>query len=204
MNSPKLKISRMSGKLAKFLALNTNTLSNDYCVKMHSTGNKDVICTFCYSHRMLETYRKSCIDPWQNNSDILSGGILKDCQIPVIRKKEFRFHGHGELINETHLKNYILIARHNEDCMFSLWTKRKDIINSVFEEKDFIEPFNLIFIYSNPIIDQVMRTPPPPFDKVFNNVSKSTDGENCTGQQCKDCLMCYRINDHNVIIERTK
>ena len=44
-----LKISTMSGKLKGFKALNTNTLSNDFCVKMYNSGKNDVICTFCYS-----------------------------------------------------------------------------------------------------------------------------------------------------------
>ena len=197
-----LKISTMSGKLKGFKALNTNTLSNDFCVKMYNSGKNDVICTFCYSHRMLNTYRKSCVDPWQNNSDLLSKSLLKDYQIPRITESEFRFHGHGELINRTHLRNLALIAEHNSHCNFALWTKRRNIVREVFEDQE--RPFNLILIYSNPVIDKVMRKPPKRFDKVFNNVNSPTDGENCTGQKCKDCLACYEFNDTNVIIERKK
>ena len=197
-----LKISTMSGKLKGFKALNTNTLSNDFCVKMYNSGKNDVICTFCYSHNMLNTYRKSCVKPWQNNSDILSKLLLKEYEIPRITESEFRFHGHGELINRTHLKNFALIAEHNSHCNFALWTKRKNIVREVFENQPV--PFNLILIYSNPKIDSVIKSPPKWFDKVFNNVSKPHSDENCTGQKCKDCLACYEFNDTNVIIERVK
>ena len=101
--SDTLKISKMSGKLEGFKALNTNTLSNEFCVEMYNCGKKEVICTFCYSHRMLNTFRQSCVDPWQQNSDILSKGLLKEYQLPCILQNQFRIHGHGELINETHL-----------------------------------------------------------------------------------------------------
>ena len=200
--SDMLKISTMSGKLKGFKALNTNTLSNDFCVKMYNSGKNDVICTFCYSHRMLNTYRKSCVDPWQNNSDLLSKSLLKDYQLPRIKDSEFRFHGHGELINSKHLKNFVLIVEHNPKCNFALWTKRKNIVRAVFKKQE--RPNNLILVYSNPIIDKVMKKPPKGFDKVFNNVNSPTDGENCTGQKCKDCLACYEFNDTNVIIERKK
>jgi hypothetical protein len=200
--SDTLKISIMSGKLKGFKALNTNTLSNDFCVKMYNSGNKEIICTFCYSHNMLNTYRKSCIDPWQNNSDILSKSLLKEYQLPRIKESEFRFHGHGELINSKHLKNFVLIAKHNSHCNFALWTKRKDIVRAVFKNQPV--PFNLILVYSNPKIDSVIKSPPKWFDKVFNNVSKPHSDENCTGQKCKDCLACYEFNDTNVIIERVK
>ena len=150
-----LKISKMSGKLKGFKALNTNTLSNEFCIKMYNCGNKEIICTFCYSHNMLNTYRKSCVVPWQNNSDILSKSLLKEYQLPRIKDSEFRFHGHGELINSKHLKNFVLIVEHNPKCNFALWTKRKNIVRAVFKKQE--RPNNLILVYSNPVIDKVMK-----------------------------------------------
>ncbi len=45
-----LKISNMTGKLKGFKALNTNTLSNDYCMKMYNSGAEDIppkCCKVC-------------------------------------------------------------------------------------------------------------------------------------------------------------
>ena len=69
-----LRISNMTGKLAGFKALNTNTLTNDYCIKMASCGDESIICKHCYSMEMLQGLRKNCAPAWQANSDILSGG----------------------------------------------------------------------------------------------------------------------------------
>ena len=55
-----LKISNMTGKLKGFKALNTNTLSNDYCMKMYNSGKDNVICTKCYSAEMLQGMR-TCV-----------------------------------------------------------------------------------------------------------------------------------------------
>jgi hypothetical protein len=50
-----------------------------------------------------------------------------------------------------------------------------------------------------------MTKPPAWFDKTFNNVSKPTSGENCTGQKCRDCMACYDpASKASVIIERVK
>ena len=42
----KLKISNMTGKLKDIQAINTNTLSNDFCKKENQSNNPDKICTF--------------------------------------------------------------------------------------------------------------------------------------------------------------
>jgi len=195
---PQLKISIMTGKLEHIPAINTNTLSNPFCVKMHNSGNPENICTRCYSHKMLNGHRKNCAPTWQRNSDLLSQIALSDDQIPVINSHSFRFHGHGELINVRHYWNLCRIARKNPHCNFALWTKRRDIkLNA--------RPDNLILIYSNPRIDKVMHKPPVGFDKVFNNTSTLTQSDNCSGRKCIECLQCYRLDSGTeVIIEKVK
>jgi len=190
-----LNVSKMSGKLDGFLAINTNTVTNEFCIKMKTT---DTICGQCYSHRMLNTYRKSCQPSWQHNSDKLSARLLTDFEIPFTNSAYFRFHGHGELINKIHYQNFIKIAEKNPGTSFALWTKRKDLVRGI------VPPRNLILIYSNPTIDKVMDKPPAGFDKVFNNVAVPHDLENCTGQKCKNCLHCYTRAGVDVIIERVK
>ncbi len=199
-----LKISNMTGKLSGFKALNTNTLSNEFCMKMYNSGKDDIICTKCYSAEMLQGLRKNCVPAWQKNSDILSGGLIPPHMLPTILDAFFRFSGHGELINRIHLENLHNITIHNPHCDFALWTKRKNLINDFYAKND--KPANLILIYSNPRIDAVMNEPPKHFDRTFNNVSKGSDvDQNCTGQKCKDCLLCYTINNGvTTIVEAVK
>jgi len=201
-----LKISNGSGKMLDIKSLNTNTLTNPFCQKMVKSKNKSIICTECYSDASLRTFRKNCVASWQQNSDILSGGLIPQHMLPTILDAFFRFSSHGELINLTMLENFHNIALHNPHCSFALWTKRKDLINQFYGDLVMGKPSNLILIYSNPIIDRVMAKPPKFFDRTFNNVSKdSAIDQNCTGQKCRDCLLCYKPNNGvTIIIEAVK
>jgi len=192
-----LKISVMTGKLAGFKALNTDTTTNEFCKKMNLT---DSICGSCYSMNMLKGSRKNCQPAWEHNSNVLSEKLLTVRQLPVINERFFRFHGHGELINKTHFQNLCQIANHNPETTFALWTKRPNLVKGQIPE-------NLILIYSNGKVDRIRKTPPKGFHKVFNNVSSENPTkaiENCTGQKCIDCLTCYTFDKTNVIIERIK
>jgi len=195
----RVSVSKMSGKLAGIPAINTNTATNPYCVKQYKSGGKDNICTMCYSQRMLSTYRKNCQPSFQRNSDILSSD--RGVDIPKINAAFVRFHGHGELINDTHFLNLCDIAESNGHCTFALWTKRVDIVRPNRHHV----PENMILVYSNPKIDRVMRKPPRGFHRVFNNVTKKYRGDaNCTGQKCIDCQLCYKFDTASVIVEHVK
>jgi len=201
----KIKLSVMSGKLDGVGAINTNTLSNPHCITMHA--NKRTICGNCYSFKMLRSYRSNCVDVWERNSQLLSNSLIPVEDLPIINAHSFRFHGHGELINKTHYLNFLRIARKNPASTFALWTKRKDIIRAAAKSIDpaAIRPDNLILILSNPIKDRVLKTPPKYFDKVFNNITKPSTADNCTGRKCIDCRQCYSLNSGvDSIIEMEK
>jgi len=197
--------SRMSGKLDEMYAINTNTLTNEFCIRQHKAKGKKHICPECYSFKMLETYRSNAVPAFQRNSDLLSSRVLTYEEIIAFKPKGklgiYRFDGHGELINNIHLKNCMMIAEYHPEFVFALWSKRKDLVqNYVFSSG---KPDNMVLIYSNPVIDRVMSTPPAYFDKVFNNVRSEHPLENCTGQRCKDCQLCYK-SDETVIVEKVK
>ena len=172
---------------------------------MHNVKpEKEIICSDCYSWALLQGFRKNVAVALQRNSDLLGSRVLAQKELPRIKDKEFRFNAHGELINETHLQNLINIAQWNSQTMFSLWSKRKGLIKNYFDRQK--KPSNLILIYSNPVKDTVQTKPPAWFNKVFNNVyaDNFVDQQNCTGQKCKDCLLCYQKNTTNVIVEKVK
>jgi hypothetical protein len=191
--------SKMSGKLVGIPALNTDTTSNKYCQKMSKT---DTICGSCYSWNMLKTFRKSAVPSFKRNSDFLSAEIHNPKYLLPVSSIIARFNGHGELINEAHFINIINICKNQPNTTFTLWTKRKDIVNKIC--KDYKLPKNLIMIYSNPVINTIMKKVPKHFHKVFNNVTNKSDKINCIGK-CIDCLKCYNLKDKTEqIIEAVK
>ena len=199
-----IHISKMTGKLDGFKAISSNTITNPYCIKQNASSDNENICTKCYSHTMLKSYRKNMQSSLERNSQALSNSILPSEELPSIMEAFFRFNAHGELINDTHLINLINIAIKNPHCNFALWTKRNDIISKYFDKNN--KPSNLILIFSNSKISKVLSKPPKFFDKTFNNVLENefVESQNCTGQQCKNCLLCYKKNDVDTIIEKVK
>ena len=197
-----IHISTMSGKLKGIKAINTNTLTNKFCISKHNSKTENSICNFCYSFEMLETFRKNCTEKFEYNSNLLSTKLIPYENLPFINEQVFRFSAHGELINMLHLINLMNLVNKNKGCTFTLWTKRKDIVNKVCKTEKL--PKNLIMVYSNKIVDTIMKKVPKHFHKVFNNVSNESNKINCRGK-CIDCMKCYTIgNKTEQIIERIK
>ena len=195
-----IKVSVMTGKLVEIPAINTNTLTNKFCQKMHNSSPQ-CICTDCYSFAMLQGSRKNCQPAWQLNSDILSSDLL-GYPLPQFNSLYVRFDGHGELINETHFINYLLIAEHNPKTTFTLFTKRHKLVKRALETRE--KPQNLILVYSNPIVDRITDKKPRYFSKVFNTTTEKNARDNCTGRKCTECLACYRFDGNSVLIEQKK
>jgi len=104
-----------------------------------------------------------------------------------------------------HLDNLMKVIKHNPHCTFAMWTKRKDFVKRYFDSNE--KPDNLIMIYSNPLVGAIMKEPPEYFDRTFNNVpeDKHVELQNCTGQKCIDCMLCYtKGNGVTTIVEKVK
>jgi len=196
-----IKISKMSGKLFGIPSINTNPLSNPFCIKMRKT---DTICKKCYSIAMLNRFRTSCILPFQHNSEILAASIIKWNELPIFKEKIVRFNSHGELLNKINYLNYVRIAQRNPGTRFALWSKRKDII-----KKEMIHIDNLILVYSELKINKINLKIPRGFDKIFAVYDEKFAKENnikinCGGKKCMRCMLCYRNNGPKFIRELIK
>jgi len=204
----KIHLSKMSGKLAGFFSINTNPLTNSFCQKMSQCDSN--ICSKCYSLSMLATYRKTCVPAFQRNSDILSAGIIPEGDLPDYKKYgKIRINSHGELINDTHYINICNLARKNPGVIFSLYTKRKDIVTKYITGDNQNKPENIIYIYSNPKINPTDQSVPEGFDKTFSVFTKEYAEENevkinCGGKSCAGCMLCYTHNDVGKINELIK
>ena len=106
-----IKITLGSGKMEKLKSINTNTLTNEFCIKQ--SKNKNSICSSCYSMHNLKTFRKSCVSSRQHNSNLLSKEIIHNQLLPTILDIYFRFSSDGELINDIHLINLLNICEKN-------------------------------------------------------------------------------------------
>ena len=94
---------------------------------------KNKICKKCFSFAMLESYRSNCIPNFENNSVALSTMIHTNFSYLRFRKNIARLHGHGELINQTHLHNFVSMAKHFSHITFALWSKKIDIVRKYFK-----------------------------------------------------------------------
>ena len=156
----------MSGKMEGIPALNTSPLTNNYCKSQ--AEKEDSICSECYSIRMLQTFRKNAVPKFELNTKILSSRLLEAHELPPPAGLVARFNGHGELKNSVHFRNILKMARLYPKVTFTLWSKRKRLIQRILKGSS--KPKNLILVYSNSITDTVMDYVPSGFDKVFNVV----------------------------------
>jgi hypothetical protein len=146
---------------------------------------------------MLSTYRKCCVDKFQQNSDRLSKAILESWQIPYLGDSVVRFNAHGELINEIHAVNCLKIAYYNPDATFALWTKRTDFLKEAYSwAKRNISDYqkdNITFVRSSVRLNDVDRKLPL-IDHVFTVFEKDLAhiiNINCHGKKCIECMLCY-------------
>lgn len=183
-------VSKMSGKLIGFRAVNTSPLSNEFCQKMEKV--EGAVCAQCYSLRQMRTYRPNMIPPLERNSVLLSSRPLERQEVPSFDIGEkVRFNAHGELINDQHLLNLIAIARGNPKSIFALWTKRVDVVSAHLDAI----PENLRLIYSHPMVNPAAVRVPEGFDQVFSVYTPEYAEEhgidiNCS-RRCVECPMCY-------------
>jgi len=192
--------SEMSGKMVGIPALNTDTTTNKFCIA--KSKDETSICNKCYSWNMLKTFRKNAVPRFKMNSDILSSRVLEMNELVRPKGNNVRFNAHGELINTYHVQNIVNYALFYPQVTFTLWTKKKALIQSFFDKQN--KPDNLILIYSNEIVGTVYKSVPKYFDKVFNVVSHGNHVINCDAK-CIDCMKCYNVNDTTKqIIEKIK
>ena len=189
----------MTGKLEGIPALNTDTTSNKYCIKMKEDPNS--ICASCYSWSMLQGFRKNVVPRFKKNSDYISKRRHDAEYLPKVMSNIARFNGHGELINSNHLHNILTICENQPKTTFTLWTKKKDLVRSVLNKRS--KPGNFILVYSNPYPDTISKLPKY-FDKTFNNVTFDSDTINCD-RKCIECMKCYdKTDETQTIVERVK
>lgn len=190
------KKSTESNKMDGMLSINTNSLTNQFCLRMRQT---DSICKSCYNKRM-EKVSKQMVSAFQKNSEELTS---VDFQAPILNASVVRFNSFGELINTQHYIKLLKICKANPNTSFTLWTKRPDIVQAVNEKAP-----NLILIYSCHMKNQAENIPAM-FDKTFTvyttkHIRENAIEINCGSKVCIQCKICYSKNNISEVSEKIK
>lgn len=134
----------MSGKMDGIKCITSACTVNDHCKKLHKAGG---ICEHCYAFRYLNlrpTVRKC----YERNSKVLSNE-MDISYMPAFRHSDFvRLESFGDLINREHIENYLLICFKNPKTNFSLFTKRRFMLENYFKDFEVKKPSNLAIVSS--------------------------------------------------------
>lgn len=196
-----------ANKMEDMISINTSPVANEFCMKMYARGKEmfkaghkhPIICGRCYAVTDMKLH-PNVERRYAENLRILSESIIPFEQLPRFGPGEvIRLHATGELKNQTHLINFLNLAKVNPHAYFVLWTKRTELARTIREK-----PRNLRVIYSNPIVDKPMMKPPHPiYDGVFNVIKECDLTPNCAGT-CKVCKRCYSERPPGTIVEHIK
>lgn len=199
-------ISHPQGKMNGIPTITTSMLCNPICEQR--AKDETSVCAHCYAKRGLAIY-PAARNRYAENTKILSSHDLEVYELPVLNSSIARFESHGDLVNVTHAKNYIRIARANPWCTIALWTKNAAFMDKAIQE--FGKPDNLICVYSSDHLNQVSQdfSNYSWIDKVFTVYDKSYSKQhnveiNCGARNCLTCHKCYEHNDIFFVNETLK
>ena len=221
----------MSGKMSDVLSLSTNCINCVRCQRRHN--NKNTICSMCYAFRQLEkpNYKNTnMIKAFNHNAEVLTKKELDyQSEVKPIAKEivsaciknntnKFRIESFGDLHNEIHAKNYLLIcsAIGELDYIYHVnigfWTKNFDYLIKAFSTLSEDKKANIrkvtnvvlssVFVdlmISEKVVAKVetilgMKV------KTFTVMSKDSDTINCGARHCASCGKCYTKSEDTINI----
>lgn len=199
-----------SGKMSGMVSMSTACKANKFCKAR--MGNNALICFYCFAEIQLNNYGIDMLKPFLYNIWMLNRFQLSADILPLLNNRLFRLESFGDVLTIGHELNYIRFMNKNPKTVIAQWTKNPNIVSRALEIVG--KPKNMIFIYSNPIIDRIMRLADivkrfPMVDKVFNVVSEEYARENnikftCGARHCLTCENCYTFGGLTEIIEKLR
>ena len=194
----------LTGKMTGMPAITTSMLCNAHCQKLSNIIG--TVCEKCYTMKYLKS-RPAVEKCYAENTDLLTSSIIPIKQLPFINAAMCRLETFGDIVNTTHLQNYVNLIKKNNHCMFSLFTKNYTVVFDYF--KTHKQPKNLSIVISSLIINE-------PFElefipdyltnvKIFTVYSKpfakgNNVAINCGKNRCIDCRRCYTKNKNPIYI----
>ena len=194
----------LTGKMTGMPAITTSMLCNAHCQKLSNIIG--TVCEKCYTMKYLKS-RPAVEKCYAENTDLLTSSIIPIKQLPFINAAMCRLEPFGDIVNTTHLQNYVNLIKKNNHCMFSLFTKNYTVVFDYF--KTHKQPKNLSIVISSLIINK-------PFElefipdyltnvKIFTVYSKpfakgNNVAINCGKNRCVDCRRCYTKNKNPIYV----
>lgn len=189
-----------TGKMEGMVSFSTTSAKNSFCKAMKTT--KGCVCEHCYTEK---GFLKTVVNSKKliGNYDLVTTQTVDWQSIQGIEKlqnvKYIRLEAFGELENELQLKNYLNLAKLFKKSNFTLWTKRTDLVKTVFQKEKKPKNFQLI-ISSRKLnkpedISEIMHVT----DKIFTVYTKEEVASknvtiNCGSKACLACKLCYTKN----------
>ena len=197
------------GKMKGINSIGTSCVNNPWCIKRRENG--DSVCSHCYAATYMKM-RKSLKERLNENAEILITRLLKGNEIPVTNANVFRFESFGDLHNNTHLENFVLICERNPFTKFGLWTKNTWILDEVFNKKGIKKPENLSIVVSSPMLNKQVKLDREKYwfvDHVFTVYDKKCIADNdininCGARDCLGCQLCYHRDTDFYVREKLK
>lgn len=182
-------------KLAGIQSVSTSVLLNPICAKRRCNGG---VCANCYAARLTKC-RKNLQPYLEQNAKILTDHLLEDWEIPQFTTVLGRFEAFGDVINVTHARNYLRIAKGNPFTHFAAWTKNPGIWLAAFHQEGG-KPENMTFVLSSFTLNA--PDPVPAYiaeyvDHVFTvydaeHYDFEGKPEECAALSCATCRKCYQ------------
>lgn len=198
-----------SGKMKGIKSISTSCATNPHCIKRQKDGCS--VCSKCYANTYLKM-RKGLKEHIEENSIILSQTVLDGREIPVMNDLVYRFESFGDIINATHLENYVIIAERNPYTVFALWTKNIWILDEVFNKKGIKRPGNMRIVVSSPLLNKPLELDRQKYwmvDHIFTVFDKECIKThnidiNCGAKSCIGCQICYHNDTEFYVNEKLK
>ena len=194
----------LTGKMTGMPAITASMLCNEHCQKLSNIIG--TVCEKCYTMKYLKS-RPAVEKCYAENTELLTSSVIPIKQLPFINATMCRLETFGDIVNATHLQNYINLIKKNNHCMFSLFTKNYTVVFDYF--KTHKQPKNLSLVISSLLLDEPFALEFLPEYltnvKIFTVYSKPfAKGNNvtinCGKNRCVDCRRCYTKNKNPIFI----
>jgi hypothetical protein len=194
----------LTGKMTGMPAITSSMLCNEHCQKLSNIIG--TVCEKCYTMKYLKS-RPAVEKCYAENTELLTSSVIPIKQLPFINATMCRLETFGDIVNATHLQNYINLIKKNSHCMFSLFTKNYTVVFDYF--KTHKQPKNLSLVISSLLLDEPFGLEFLPEYltnvKIFTVYSKPfAKGNNitinCGKNRCVDCRRCYTKNKNPIFI----